>query len=389
MRHAAADMPDPANTSQAIVANITSMISDAFPNVSMHTHSIAETLGNNDVLPDYYLPVEPDSPALDRLPAAWQDTLYPDEVATVLLGGYFSRELMPGLLLLSINTIVYSLNHEPDTRTVLDPFDQFAWMRDTLTGARASGQAAYIIGHIPPVVDSYSRKDAWQALYSEQYFAVVRNFSDVVVAQLFGHLHADQFRCMHINDSAPILLMPAVTPIYGNNPSFRIVEYDDATFRPTDMCTYVLDDSTSEWRFEYCTRQRFGLNDLSNSALLSIAVQMAANATLLADVLAVYNSEAPNAIPTFTAHNWACLYGTATRAEFETCLDFATSSSKTVFVILVSSMALVVLAFVSWRVYRQRRQKAFQYDELEQDFDESIDESDLVPTLKLKITSFK
>lgn len=76
----------------------------------------------------------------------------------------------------------------------------------------------------------------------------MKEFDDVVVAQLFGHLHSDEFRVGLASSSyddeggdgemigedislipalsTPILLGPSVTPLHGNYPSFRIVRYD-------------------------------------------------------------------------------------------------------------------------------------------------------------------
>jgi hypothetical protein len=78
----------------------------------------------------------------------------------------------------------------------------------------------------------------------------VKEYDNVVIGQLFGHLHSDEFRVGiaddddddddHDNDggistedvhsipdlSTPLLLGSSVTPLHGNDPSFRIVTYD-------------------------------------------------------------------------------------------------------------------------------------------------------------------
>lgn len=75
----------------------------------------------------------------------------------------------------------------------------------------------------------------------------MKEFDDVVMAQLFGHLHSDEFRVGLVDEggaddggiiggsnvtsmpaalSTPLLLGPSVTPLHGNDPSFRIVRYD-------------------------------------------------------------------------------------------------------------------------------------------------------------------
>jgi hypothetical protein len=76
----------------------------------------------------------------------------------------------------------------------------------------------------------------------------VKEYDDVVTGQLFGHLHSDEFRVGIADDddddddddggigtddvasipdlSMPLLLGSSVTPLHGNDPSFRIVRYD-------------------------------------------------------------------------------------------------------------------------------------------------------------------
>jgi hypothetical protein len=43
-----------------------------------------------------------------------------------------------------------------DLCNIADPFGQFEWLRRQLARAAANGSAVYIIGHIPPVVESYN-----------------------------------------------------------------------------------------------------------------------------------------------------------------------------------------------------------------------------------------
>jgi hypothetical protein len=55
---------------------------------------------------------------------------------------------------------------------------------------------------------------------------------------VFGHWHTDEFRVLAheaegqwwASASTPVLVTGSISPYYSNNPSFRIIEYDDATF---------------------------------------------------------------------------------------------------------------------------------------------------------------
>lgn len=70
-------------------------------------------------------------------------------------------------------------------------------------------------------------------------YDIVKEFDSVIIAQLYGHLHSDEFRVGLADESGstansstiplmntPLLLGPSVTPLHGNDPSFRLVKYD-------------------------------------------------------------------------------------------------------------------------------------------------------------------
>ncbi len=58
-----------------------------------HGKEILGTVGNNDVQPDYELPVEPNTTALKALAAAWKSQLSADAMSDLLRGGYFAQEV--------------------------------------------------------------------------------------------------------------------------------------------------------------------------------------------------------------------------------------------------------------------------------------------------------
>lgn len=156
--------------------------------------------------------------------------------------------------IISLNTVVYSLRHTPDSSADIDPLGQFAWLEAELATLqndaarfdsrscrlrgsspvlpsasfpapspptqpcplclclckphsppvlqraavqlhpricrvwfRASAPArVWILGHIPPVLDSYSFSPQWHRSYVVTYLALVKRFSSIIVAQFFG-----------------------------------------------------------------------------------------------------------------------------------------------------------------------------------------------------------
>lgn len=69
-----------------------------------------------------------------------------------------------------------------------------------------------------------------------------------VVGQIFGHLHKDDFRFFYGNSEEPsvqqasaILLTASLTPVYNNNPMFRLVYVNDETNTFADYKQWYLD----------------------------------------------------------------------------------------------------------------------------------------------------
>jgi len=165
----------------------------------------------------------------------------PKEAHNYSYGGAFSTEI-GGLQIITINTIIYSVKHKPAVPMGEDPFGQFAWLESQLESAKACGRPAWIVGHIPPGIETYGFTELWKNEFVVKYLAVVQNeaLSPYIAAQLFGHVHACEFRLFPDPDAltGPILLSGALSPVYYNNPAFRIIEYDSESFRPVGMAIY-------------------------------------------------------------------------------------------------------------------------------------------------------
>lgn len=152
-----------------------------------------------------------------------------------------SVQMVPGLRVLSINTIIYSVNHcnqgpypnciavEANDADPTDPLGQFAWLEQRLNAADVAGAKVYILGHIPPTIESYGpRHSFWKQPYIDAFLNVTSQWGAVIEGLLFGHLHSDEWRGGPSLDAVgqPILISSSITPIYDNNPSFKVVSYD-------------------------------------------------------------------------------------------------------------------------------------------------------------------
>lgn len=135
--------------------------------------------------------------------------------------------------------------HLPNTTDRADPFDQFAWLRLKLAILKTQKKFAYIVGHIPPIIDSYSGAAQWHESYIATYKEIVIEFASIIKAQLFGHVHSIEVRIPSYEERKasnlslpPLFLTAAISPIYKNNPAFVVWDFNPITFNLLDYTVY-------------------------------------------------------------------------------------------------------------------------------------------------------
>jgi len=163
-----------------------------------------------------------------------------------------------GLVLLNLATVMYSVLLIP-AQTEPDPFGQFAWLRQQLGEAAALNKTVWIVGHIPPGLETYGYTELWQPMYVKSYLDIVQDpiLGKAIAAQLFGHNHKDEFRLLPAapDGAGPVLVSSSISPVYDNNPSFKLVEYCPSTGKLLGFKVFYTElprgDKKPEWRFGY------------------------------------------------------------------------------------------------------------------------------------------
>eukprot|EP01094_Clydonella_sp_ATCC50884_P028441 TRINITY_DN852_c1_g1_i1.p1 TRINITY_DN852_c1_g1~~TRINITY_DN852_c1_g1_i1.p1 ORF type:complete len:514 (+),score=100.11 TRINITY_DN852_c1_g1_i1:75-1544(+) len=256
------------------ITQCASIIQSAFPSTPLIV-----SIGNNDLVPDYYLRLpqhEASTYWLRQLYDAWKQWIPQDQKNIFLSGGYYSLALdnVP-VTVISLNSVIYNSGHTPlyEPTSDPDPGGQFQWITAQLETARAQNRRVYITGHVPP------RYGDWQDGYLETYSGIVTQYADVIAAHLFGHHHTDQFSLINNGTGAgnlSMFLSPALSPMSGNNPTFRRMLYDTASGDMLDYHQYysdlVADTRLSDqpgqsdlvkWKLEYTFSSAFQVNSTS------------------------------------------------------------------------------------------------------------------------------
>jgi len=312
------------------------------------TVPIIPVLGNNDVTPDYYLDVNNDNDNYDDdytirtgVNNSDENTLLAmarnglsdcflseEESQTFSHGGYFSRIVQTtsssSILILSLNTVIYSMKHQPAYSVVGDdPFGQFAWIESQLQAAMIGDKnsrsttkinAVYIVGHIPFTIGSYRHSQFWHERFVDHYMTILRNHQrhqmrsttnnfPIIQGHLFGHMHSEEFRLLSYNGDGdsdsddgdqnlnsslvvPLFIASSLTPIYSANPSFRIMDYDNESGMLLDYTTHYLnlsnisnnegrvDDVNNDknwvWNKLPSFTESYNVSDLSSNSLESV-----------------------------------------------------------------------------------------------------------------------
>lgn len=249
--------------------------------VLMEVHSafpgmpVFAALGNNDSdCGDYQL--DPNSGFLRAVGQLFSASFPPAEresaERSMATGGFYSISLPPPLQhakLLVINDLFFSAKYQT-CRGKSDPAPanaQLEWLRAELTKSRVNHEHVWIVGHIPPGIDPYSTAIkmrnvcAGQApemfLSSDQLPDLLKNFGDVVQLAVFAHTHLDELRILKTPQAGPgvaIKMVPSISPINGNSPSFTVATVDATTATLKDYRVFTASNQTginAEWRQEY------------------------------------------------------------------------------------------------------------------------------------------
>ena len=203
---------------------------------------------------------------------------YPEEDYCATDTGYFARTLTAGgrnIKVIALNTVPYSPKDQcvaGKTFRQKDVDAQMTWLARQLEDIHGE-EKAIIIMHIPPGKDGF-KKAANESLW-DSALPVQRQFLGIVAANkgkiagiLAGHSHKDGLRILRNADtSAGVLFsIPSISPVYNNNPGFKMISYNPSTLE-WDNCTTFFTDldaytRTGTWDLHaYDLRTQLGLQE--------------------------------------------------------------------------------------------------------------------------------
>ena len=155
---------------------------------------IVPTFGNNDILPHNILSKGPNR-WTKRYTNIWNRFIPEEQRHGFERGGWFYVEVIPNrLAVFSLNTLYFF-----DSNSAVDGcadrsepgYEQMEWLRIQLQFLRDRGMKAIITGHVPPARTGSKR--SWDETCWQKYTLWMRQYRDIVVGSMYGHMNLDHF----------------------------------------------------------------------------------------------------------------------------------------------------------------------------------------------------
>ena len=238
---------------------------------------------------------------------------------------------LPGVRIISLNSIFLSnkyraLNSSQECAPVSSTAasDLMAWLERNLAAAAQANQKVWLTLHIPPGIDGYASSTEYQSqlqkgvpanadtcgnsivpmwvpAWTAQFDALLAKYHGTVVAGFAGYTHSDDFRL--IGPAGPerefVLINPAISPVYKQNPGFRVVSYR-GDGKVTDQSTYYLTNlnsassrSPGRWKREYTFTRKWKTRELNTTSLGTLYNHVSTSERVRDDWLKLYAVSGP------------------------------------------------------------------------------------------------
>lgn len=277
--HAANSALSPGAAAQQTMRRIASAFDRAFPNAQFII-----VLGNNDdPCGDYR--TSPGTAYLAQLAKIWAPLVNRRGAAPHFvrdfsnMGAYTAQLPLRGLQAIAMDDVYGSILYSSCKHSAGDPpRAQLQWLARSLQSAPA-GSRSVVVMHIPPGVDPastllahrflivpYLRAD-WQA----DLLSTLAQYRENIAFAIAGHQHRNAFR---LPSGVPMLIAQSVSPIYGNNPGFLLLQVSsDATLH--DYRQYAYDEESAAWTQDLDFDRTFGVRAFTAPELATVQKRIA------------------------------------------------------------------------------------------------------------------
>ncbi len=262
-----------------------------------------------------------------------------------------------GVRIVSLNTIFWSNKYRASSfakgcATVYSSPGRalLAWLESQLAEAEQEHEKVWLMFHIPPGIDGWASTHPsgggsgasnapakscadsivpmWIPEWTASFEKLLERYHGTVLASFAGHTHVDSFMLIGAEGEArqSVLINPPISPVYDQNPGFRIVNFrGDGTL--ADQATYYLTNLTTaggsargRWKKEYSFSRQWKTRQLDTASLTKIYNEIASESDARAQWLKFYmvsSTDAP--IPPTDVKGLYCAMGALDPKSYATC----------------------------------------------------------------------
>ena len=294
-------------------------------------------VGNNDGYCGDYRST-PHSPFLAHMAGSWAPLVNrggraPGFAQTFPDAGYYVATLpgtAAGTRVVALNAVYWSSFYANACGVAgSDPgADELRWLDATLP--QDTTGRTIVVTHISPGIDEYSSMVAGKPVpfleqsYEKHLLATLASHGPRVRGILAGHMHHASFEVAESGDGPiPVLVIPSISPIQGNNPSFEVARIgaDDATIEDLTAYYLPLGSPSAVWAEEYSFDDAYGFKAFDAKNLFALQASLETDAAERARFISYYNSESTIASPNPKAWPWLwCGHLNLTVDAYSACL---------------------------------------------------------------------
>lgn len=224
------------------------------------------TVGNNDSYQDDYFS-DPNGTFFKDMSQLWSNLIIDKKNRMAMRnqfisGGYYAVNAphQPDLHIIILNSSLFSKksggNNIPQAANA-----ELNWLHQELAAAHAKHQKSIIALHIPAGTDvftslrrtPFSIVEFWYPQYTQRFQDELAIYGPDIIGILPAHLHMDWFQVLTAgNHKILVSATPAISPLFGNKPSFKVFNYDVNSLQLEDFSTYeFLLNQGNQWQREY------------------------------------------------------------------------------------------------------------------------------------------
>jgi sphingomyelin phosphodiesterase acid-like 3 len=249
--------------------------------------------------------------------------------------GYYSvvSPTNKNIRIVVLDTVLFS-SSASGSASKLAANTELQWFSNELAEAAEQKQHVLVAFHIPAGVDVYRTlkkafggiKEFWQSDYTHVFQQKLREHPGLVTAILPGHIHMDTFQVLSLSkmDDVPVSYTPSISPIFGNNPAFKIYSYDPNTIQLKNFETYynMLNDEKKGWQQEYSFNSTY--QSACDHCDLKKNMQQFTAENEVVSLFREYYAVSKHGQPIAKENNWMpywCNIRAFTKEDFQTCIN--------------------------------------------------------------------